>query len=169
MESQEDVPRRPALPKFVRVVGTIWLVALAAILIGALLAPHLGRLADLVLHLTVRRAWTLVRVQPEIPVFDSSTPLQTVRSYYSALYRGDVTQMDRLTHGPFRQHMQQRLARSEPLTESTVYRSYLHLERRDDASAFVLEKFHLFWQQGLRFHLQRIADTWRIVRLTRVR
>ena len=169
MESHEDAPRRPALPKFVRVVGTIWLVALAAILIGALLAPHLGRLADLVLHLTVQRAWTPVRVRPEAPVFDPSTPLQTVRSYYSALYRGDVTQMDHLTHGPFRLQIRQRLAGSAALTESTVYRSYLRLERRDDVSALVLEKFHLFWPQGLRFHIQRIADTWRIVRVTSVR
>jgi hypothetical protein len=169
MESQENALHRPALPKFVRVVGTIWLVALAAILIGALLAPHLGRLADLVLHLTVQRAWTSVQVWPEAPVFDASTPLQTVRSYYSALYRGDVTQMDQLTYGPFRQQMRQRLALSEPLTENTVYRSYLRLESRDGVSAYVLEKFHLFWQQGLRFQTQRVADTWRIVRVTSVR
>ncbi len=92
-----------------------------------------------------------------------STPAQAVASYYSALYHSDSAQMERLTAGEFRRHMRQRLAQSASAPAFTPYRSYLQTEIRNDREALVHEKFHLFWQHGLRFFLQREAADWQIV------
>ena len=107
-----------------------------------------------------------MQLQPNTPFFDLSTPIRTVNSYYSALNRIDTEQMDRLTHGPFRRQMQQRLAQAEPVSEPVIYRSYVMVEQQEDVRALVLEKFHLFWQQGLRFSLQQVDTEWRIIRVT---
>jgi hypothetical protein len=44
-----------------------------------------------------------------------------------------------------------------------TYHSYFATRMHTDAHAEVHEKFHLFWQQGLRFRLQKTAATWHIV------
>jgi hypothetical protein len=44
-----------------------------------------------------------------------------------------------------------------------TYRSYVHIEMQDEQQAVVVEKFHLFWQRGLRFSLRRTAADWHIV------
>jgi hypothetical protein len=73
--------------------------------------------------------------------------------------------MERLSDGVFRQLMQQRLAHRASTFQPTLYRSYTYLEDQDDARAVVIEKFHLFWGQGLRFYLERTDFDWRIVQL----
>lgn len=163
---RDDKPvRRTELPALVRIGGAIWLGLIVAVLLGALLAPHAGRLLDAGLHQTSHRQWTALRLQAETPFFDVSTPIQTVRSYYSALYRRDAAHMDRLTAGPFRQQMRQRLAHGEAPSEAPVYRSFVTVAQQEGTAAVVIEKFHLFWQRGLRFSLQRTDAEWRIMRV----
>jgi hypothetical protein len=164
MKPQDQSDPQPGLPKFVRVVGAIWLVVVLVLLIGALLAPHIGRMTDVLLHLTSHRAWTRMQLQTNELFFDLSTPIQSVKSYYSALYRGDAAHMARLTEEPLRQHMHQHLSQREATPAVTVYHSYLHTEQQSANDAVVVEKFHLFWKRGLRFYLQRHATDWRIQR-----
>jgi hypothetical protein len=90
-------------------------------------------------------------------------PSHTVKSYYSALYRRDGAAMERLTVGPFGDQMRQRLMHAEGTPVYPAYRSYLHTELPTPHTAVVTEKFHLFWQRGLQFHLEQSAATWRIV------
>lgn len=165
MNHQDQTAHRPKLPKFVRVVGTLWLAVVIAVLLGALLAPYVGRMADFFLHHTLHRDWIRLRLQTEEPFFDLSTPIGAVKSYYSALYQGDATRMERLTHEPLRRQMHLRLSQGEVPAASTTYRSYLHAEQQSAAQAIVVEKFHFFWQRGLRFYLQRHAADWRILRV----
>jgi hypothetical protein len=113
-----------------------------------------------VLHQTVHRHWIRLALQTEQPFLDLSAPVHTVKSYYSALYRGDATAMEQLTTGPFREQMRLRLAQAEKSSSSAPYRSYLHTETSVAQSAVVVEKFHLFWRRGLRFSLQRNAADW---------
>jgi hypothetical protein len=161
---QENETRQPdSRRKFLRVVGVLWVAAVLVTLVGALVAPHLGRMADFVLHQTVHRHWIRLALQTEQPFLDLSTPVYTVKSYYSALYRGDATAMERLTAGPFRDQMRRRLADAERLVSSAPYRSYLRTETSAAQNAVVVEKFHLFWQRGLHFSLQRHAADWCIV------
>lgn len=158
-------PSRPASPspgRFLRVVGALWLFALLAIGGGVLLAPHAGWLADIILHHTVYWHWTHLTLQPAQPFSDASTPADTVRSYYSALYRGDAPMMERLTAGAFRSQMQQRLAQAAPSSVPSRYTSYVTTPVHTAQHAVVVEKFHLFWRQGLRFALQYQAGAWRI-------
>ena len=150
---------------FLRVVGWLWLGTVLAIVIGALVAPHLGRLADTLLYHTVHRDWQRLSLQTAQPFFDLSTPQQTVKTYYSALYRGDADAMLRLTDEPFRTQMRQRMAQAEATSDQPVYRSYLRQEELMSTQVVVVEKFHLFWQRGLRFTMQRTATDWRIVGL----
>jgi hypothetical protein len=164
-DRDEKPVRRTALPAFVRIGGAIWLGLIVAVLLGAVLAPHAGRLLDVGLHYTSHRQWTSLRLQAEPPFFDVSTPLRTVHSYYSALYRRDATRMGRLTAGPFRQQMRQRLAHVETLADAPAYHSFVTVVQQDRSVAVVLEKFHLFWQRGLRFSLQRTDAEWRIIRV----
>jgi hypothetical protein len=144
-------------------VGIFWVTAVLVTLIGALLAPHLGRLADFVLHQTAYRAWTRLSLRTDQAFLDLSTPAFAVKSYYSALSRGDVSAMERLTVGPFREQMQRRMAHAEAASDIVTYRSYLRTEMHRDARAIVHEKFHLFWQRGLRFSLRRTNAEWRLV------
>jgi hypothetical protein len=160
MRQENETRQQDSRRKFLRVVGTLWVAAVLATLVGALVAPYLGRMADFVLHQTVHRHWTRLALQIEQPFLDLSAPVHTVKSYYSALYHGDAAAMERLTTGPFREQMRLRLAHAEKTSNSPPYRSYLRTETSAAQSAVVVEKFHLFWQHGLRFSLQRNAADW---------
>ncbi len=148
--------------KFLRILGILWVAAVCLTLAGALLAPHLGRILDFALHQTVYRRWTALRLFPTQPFFDLSTPQHTIKSYYSALYRGDTARMDQLTAGAFRAAMRQRLAHGRAGQAPDTYRSYLYSVRQSSTHAEVLEKFHLFWSRGLRFSLRRQDTTWQV-------
>jgi hypothetical protein len=162
--SQTDAPRPPASGRrFLRIAGLLWLGVLLAILLGALVAPHVGRIADVVLHYTAYRHWTLLTLRLEEPFVDLSTPAFTVKSYYSALYRRDAAAMQRLTAGAFRDQMLQRVTHAEAALPDTTYRSYLHTDMPAPQRAVVTEKFHLFWQRGLRFRLEQHGAEWRMV------
>jgi hypothetical protein len=163
MRQENETRQQDSRRKFLRLVGILWVAAVLATLVGALIAPHLGRMADFVLHQTVHRHWTRLALQTEQPFLDLSAPAHTIKSYYSALYRGDATAMERLTAGPFRDQMRLRLAHAESSSSSPPYRSYLRTETSAAQSAAVVEKFHLFWQRGLRFSLQRNAADWCII------
>jgi hypothetical protein len=148
-----------------RIAGLLWLGALLVILVGALVAPHVGRIADAVLHYTAHRHWTLLTLSTAQTFVDLSSPPHTVKSYYSALYRGDVATMDRLTRGAFRDQMRLRVVHAEAAPPDTLYRSYLNTEMQAPHLAVVTEKFHLFWQRGLLFHLEHNGTEWQIVRV----
>jgi hypothetical protein len=163
MPEEEKIARPASSHRFLRVVGVLWLVVIGAILVGALLAPYVGRMADFVLSQTTHRDWTRLTLEVTQPYFDLTAPEHTIKSYYSALYRGDAAAMARLTEGPLHTQMQQRMAQAEPSTEQRTYRSYLLPERRQPRQAVITEKFHLFWQRGLRFVLKRTGPDWRIV------
>lgn len=163
MSQPSETSAAAARGRFLRVLGIIWLVAMGLTLGGVVLAPYLGQIADTVLQQTMYRQWSRLTLEAEQPVFDLSTPTQTVRSYYSALYHGDAGRMHQLTAGAWREQMRQRLAASTAAPALTPYRSFLHLERQEDTAASVLEKFHLFWSHSLRFTLQREATHWRII------
>lgn len=162
--STEDAPRqRVSHQRFLRIVGYLWLIAVLAILIGTLIAPYMGRMADFVLYQTVYRDWVRVTLRTQQPFFDLSSPQSTLKSYYSALYRGDVALMQRLTVEPFRAQVQPRLADTPVASKPSTYHSYLYTETDQAARAAVVEKFHLFWRRGLRFTLQHSHPGWQIV------
>lgn len=165
MSESADTPAPGTPGRFLRVLGLIWLVGLGLILGGAIVAPYLGQITDTVLAQTMYRQWTRLALEVETPVFDRSTPVQTVRSYYSALYHGDAGRMSQLTTGSWREQMRQRLTTTSTAPAFTPYRSFVYIERQDEHTATVLEKFHLFWGNGLRFALQRDAAAWVIVRV----
>jgi hypothetical protein len=161
---QSDQARHAASrQKFLRVLGLFWATAVLAILVGAVVAPHLGRVADFVLHQTAHRHWQSLTLQTAQPFFDLSAPQHTVKSYYSALYRGDAATMERVTAGSFREQIRQRMAHAAAAPPHISYHSYLRTETSGSQQAVVVEKFHLFWQRGLRFSLQRSAADWHIV------
>lgn len=164
--SHAEPPRRHTSGrKFLRITGLLWLGAILVILVGALVAPHVGRIVDVVLHYTTHRHWTLLTLPTAQTFVDLSTPAHTVKSYYSALYRGDVATMDQLTIGAFRDQMRLRVVHAEAAPPNTLYRSYLNTDTQAPSLAVVTEKFHLFWQRGLRFHLERRGPEWQIVRV----
>jgi hypothetical protein len=148
---------------FLRVMAILWGTAVLVTLIGALAAPYLGRMADFVLHQTVQRDWMRLTLRTARPFFDLSAPEHTIKSYYSALYRGDAAAMERLTAGPFREQMRRRMTHAEAALDNPTYRSYLRTEEHTPQHTAVVEKFHLFWQRGLRFHLRRNDADWHIV------
>jgi hypothetical protein len=163
MNQEPNVPQPDARLRFLRVLGTIWLVIMALTLGGAALAPYLGQIADFVLQQTVHRHWTRFALDAEQPFFDLSTPTRAVQSYYGALYQGNVTSMERLTRGAFREQIRLRVAATATASAFTPYRSFVRTEMQGDREAIVFEKFHLFWKHGLRFLLQREAGDWQIV------
>jgi hypothetical protein len=163
MHQRLNGPQPDARLKFLRVLGTVWLVIMALILGGAALAPYLGQIADFVLQQTVHRHWSRFALDAEQPFFDLSTPTRTVQSYYSALYQGNIASMERLTRGAFREQMRLRVAATATAPALTHYRSFVRTEMQGDREAVVVEKFHLFWKHGLRFLLQREAGDWQIV------
>jgi hypothetical protein len=165
MNQEPEAPQPDTRLRFLRVLGTIWIVVVALILAGALLAPYLGQVVDFALHQTVHRQWTRLTLDAERPFFDLSTPTRAVQSYYSALYQGSVTSIERLTQGVLREQMRLRVASARTAPAFTPYRSFVWTEMRGDHEAMVLEKFHLFWKHGLRFVLQRDAGDWQIVHI----
>ena len=165
MNQEPEAPQPDTRLRFLRVLGTIWIVVVALTLAGALLAPYLGQIADFALHQTIHRQWTRLTLDAERPFFDLSTPTRAVQSYYSALYQGSVASIERLTQGALREHMRLRVADARTAPAFTPYRSFVRAEMRDDHEAVVLEKFHLFWKHGLRFVLQRDASDWQIVHI----
>ena len=165
MNQEPEAPQPDTRLRFLRVLGTIWIVVVALILAGALLAPYLGQVADFALHQTVHRQWIRLTLDAEQPFFDLSTPTRAVQSYYSALYQGSVTSIERLTQGVLREQMRLRVASARTAPAFTPYRSFVRAEMRGDHEAMVLEKFHLFWKHGLCFVLQRDAGDWQIVHI----
>jgi hypothetical protein len=163
MMPEDESPRALELPKFVRVVGTIWLVLLIAVVIGVLLAPHMGRIIDVIMHQTSHRQWTAIRLQSDVVFFDRFKPIDTVRSYYSALYRVNANDMEALTAGTLREQMQRRMPYREVAKEVAIYRSFARVIEETATRAVVEEKFHLFWRQGLRFVMHYVAGGWRVV------
>jgi hypothetical protein len=163
MQQKPNGPQPDARLRFLRVLGTVWLIIMVLILGGAALAPYLGQIADFVLQQTVHRHWSRFALDAEQPFFDLSTPTRTVQSYYSALYQGNIASMERLTRGAFREQMRLRVAATATAPALTHYRSFVRTEMQGDREAVVFEKFHLFWKHGLRFLLQREAGDWQIV------
>lgn len=168
-DGTEGLSQEPATPRsdtrlrFLRVLGTLWIVVVVLTIGGAALAPHLGQIADFVLHQTVHRHWSRLTLDAEQTFFDLSTPTRTVQSYYSALYQGNLTSMERLTQGAFREQMRLRLTSATVAPAFTPYRSFVHAEMRSEHEAVVVEKFHLFWKHSLRFLLRRQTRDWQIV------
>lgn len=151
--------------KFIKVVALLWGSAVLLMILVALLAPHFGRIADIVLHQTVYRDWVHLVLTGDRKFFDHSTPLRTIKSYYSALYLGDADAMQRLTTGAFQQQVRARMRGASLPASSITYRSYLHAATSTPQQAVVAERFHLFWQQGLVFHLRYRDGVWRIARV----
>jgi hypothetical protein len=162
MHQESEAPQPDTRLRFLRVVGTIWLIVLSLTLGGTVLAPYLGQIADIVLGQTVHRQWARLALDAERPFFDLSTPTRVVQSYYSALYQGNVAAMERLTHGALHEQMRLRVTASATAPALTSYRSFVRVEMQGDREATVLEKFHLFWKYGLRFRLQRDTGDWQI-------
>jgi hypothetical protein len=61
--------------------------------------------------------------------------------------------------------MRLRLEHAAAMPPNTLYRSYLNTEVHPPHLAVVTEKFHLFWQRGLLFHLEHSGPEWQIVRV----
>ena len=81
MRQESDAPQPDTRLRFLRVVGTIWLVVLSLTLGGAALTPYLGQIADIVLLQTVHRQWARLTLDAERPLFDLSSPTRAVQSY----------------------------------------------------------------------------------------
>lgn len=150
--------------KFMRVVGGVAVALVIVVVVATYTAPHMGRLTDIVLNHTWHRDWTSLTLSANEAFFDLSTPFLTVRSYYSALYQGDATHLAALAVEPFREQLRLRLQHAEAPSsaERIIYRSYLFTVMQGGGRAVVTEKFHLFWQRGLRFQLLRTPDGWSI-------
>jgi hypothetical protein len=163
MMHEDEAPHPHQLPKYVRLVGTIWLALLIAVVIAVLLAPHVGRIVDVILLQTSHRQWTVLRLQPDEVFFNRSMPIHTVRSYYSALYRGNANDMEALTASALREQMRRRMMYREVAQEVAMYHSFVRVIEETATRAVVEEKFHLFWRQGLRFVMHYATEGWRVV------
>lgn len=157
--------------KFMRIVGGVAAVLVIAVVVGTYTAPHVGRVTDIVLNHTWHRDWTHLTLPADEAFFDLSTPFLAVRSYYSALYQADASNLSALAVEPFREQLRVRLQHAEAPsgTDRIIYRSYLFTVMQGGGRAVVTEKFHLFWQRGLRFQLQRTAAGWSIAGVTLVK
>lgn len=166
MAPNHQEPQKPLPGKFLRLLGILWVSLVGLLLLGNALAPHLGRCTDVMLQYVWHWDWTVLTLDAEQRFFDLSTPESAIKSYYSALYRGDATHMAFLTQGSFAEQMRQRVQTGATVSGQppTTYRSYVTIRSQTATDAEVIEKFHLFWQQGLRFSLRR-ATTWHIVAL----
>lgn len=165
MHEDESSPP-PELPKYIRVVGSIFLTVLLAVVISLVMAPYMARIVDTALHQTSHRQWTAIRLQPQEVYFDRSLPIRTVQSYYSALYRASASDMDTLTAGPLREQMQRRMHHREATANAEVYRSFALVAEQEANWAVVEEKFHLFWKRGLRFVMNASEEGWQVVQVT---
>lgn len=154
--------------KFIRVVGGVAAALIIIVVIAAYAAPHMGRLTDVFLNHTWHRDWAPLTLPADEAFFDLSTPFLAVRSYYSTLYQGDATNLAALAVEPFRNDLRLRLQHAEMPSDADhiVYRSYLFTVMQGGGRAVVTEKFHLFWQRGLRFQLLRTPDGWSIASVT---
>ena len=154
--------------KFMRVVGGVAAALIIIVVVAAYAAPHVGRLTDIVLNYTWHRDWTRLALPADEAFFDLSTPYLTVRSYYSVLYQGDATHLSELAVGPFQEQLRVRLQHAETPSGAhrIIYRSYLFTVMQGGGRAVVTEKFHLFWQRGLRFQLRRTPAGWSISGVT---
>ena len=154
-----------------RVVGGVAAALVIVVVVGTYTAPHVGRITDIVLNHTWHRDWTRLTLPADEAFFDLSTPFLAVRSYYSAIYQGDATHLADLAVGPFREQLRVRLQYAEAPSgaDRIVYRSYLLTVMQGGGRAVVTEKFHLFWQHGLRFQLQRTPAGWSIAGVALVR
>jgi hypothetical protein len=154
--------------KFIRIVGGVAAALIITVVVGTYAAPHMGRLADIVLNHTWHRDWTRLTLPADEAFSDLSTPFLAVRSYYSALYQGDATNLTALAVEPFREELRLRLQHAEAPSgaDRFIYRSYLFTVMQGGGRVVVTEKFHLFWQRGLRFQLQRAAAGWSIAGVT---
>ena len=154
-----------------RIVGGAAAALVIVVVVAAYTAPHVGRITDIVLNHTWHRDWKPLTLPADEPFFDLSTPFLAVRSYYSALYQADATNLPELAVEPFREQLRVRLQHAEAPSgaDRIVYRSYLFTVMQGGGRAAVTEKFHLFWQHGLRFQLVRTRDGWSISELTLVK
>ena len=157
--------------KFIRIVGGAAVALVIVVVVAAYTAPHVGRITDVVLNHTWHRDWTHLTLPADEAFFDLSTPFLAVRSYYSALYQADATNLAKLAVEPFREQLRVRLQHTEAPSGASriIYRSYLFTVMQGGGRAVVTEKFHLFWQPGLRFQLQRTAAGWSIAGVTLVK
>jgi hypothetical protein len=108
----------------------------------------------------------VLRLPPDEVFFDRSMPIHTVRSYYSALYRGNANDMEALTASALREQMRRRMMYREVAQEVAMYRSFVRVIEETATRAVVEEKFHLFWRQGLRFIMHYATEGWRVVEVT---
>ena len=157
--------------KFIRIVGGAAVALVIVVIVATYTAPHVGRMTDVVLNHTWHRDWTRLTLPADEAFFDLSTPFLAVRSYYSALYQADAANLSELAVEPFREQLRLRLQHAEAPSgaDRIVYRSYLLTVMQGGGRAMVTEKFHLFWQRGLRFQLQRTAAGWSITGVTLVK
>lgn len=171
MDANPSTPRPGAPLKFMRVVAVVAAALIIVVVVATYTAPHVGRITDSVLNYTWHRDWSRLTLPADEAFFDLSTPSLAIRSYYSALYQSDATHLAQLAVDPFREQLRLRLQHAEVPHDADrlVYRSYLFTVMQGGGRAVVTEKFHLFWQHGLRFQLQRTADGWSISELTMVR
>ena len=171
MDSNPSAGRHGPPLKFIRVVAGVAAALIVVVVVATYTAPHVGRITDVVLNYTWHRSWTRLTLPTDEVFLDLSTPALAIRSYYSALYQGDATHLAQLALEPFREQLRLRLQHAEipPGADRIVYRSYLFTVMQGGGRAVVTEKFHLFWQHGLRFQLQRTREGWSISALTMVR
>ena len=157
--------------KFIRIVGGVAVALVIVVVVAAYTAPHVGRMTDIVLNHTWHRDWAPLTLPADESFFDLSTPFLAVRSYYSALYQADAANLRELAVEPFREQLRLRLQHAEAPSgaDRIIYRSYLLTVMQGGGRALVTEKFHLFWQHGLRFQLQRTATGWSIAGVTLVK
>lgn len=150
--------------RFLRIILILWGVAVGAILIATTFAPYAAGVTDTVLHWTSHRHWHALHLETERPFFDLSTPVTVVKSYYSALYREDYGHLEQLTHSLFRDQIRQRQEHRKDAAPAAArtYQSFVFVQKQSTDEAVVVEKFHLFWRQGLRFSMQRQSDHWSI-------
>ena len=171
MDSKPSAGQPDSRLKFMRIVGGVAAVLVIVVVVASYTAPHVGRVTDIVLNHTWHRDWTHLTLSADEAFFDLSTPFLAVRSYYSALYQADASNLSALAVEPFREQLRVRLQYAEAPSGAgrIVYRSYLFTVMQGGGRAVVTEKFHLFWQRGLRFQLLRTPAGWSISELTIVR
>src|SRR5437660_10215758 len=72
MRQEPEAPQPDARLRFLRLLGTIWLVIMLLTLGAAALVPYPGQIADIVLQHTVHRQWSRLALDAEQPIFAPS-------------------------------------------------------------------------------------------------